>query len=110
MKERIRILNKIFENFQQITQWLPNHIDSASKYVFKAESLIELLEAGDCGSVGGYDKDSPVIDESGFHLYNRFLALVRKYDNQNDIEKCCQFDLDNLKRYFKTLSELRGEY
>ena len=110
MKERIKILNDIFSNFQQITQWLPNNIDYAAKYMFKAESLIERLEEDDCGSVGGFDQKSPVIRKSRFLLYDRFMALVRRYDNKSDIKKCCQFDLENLGEYFKKLSELRSTF
>jgi hypothetical protein len=110
MEQRIKILNDIFSNFQQITQWLPNSIDNASKYMFKAESLIERLETDDCGSIGGYDPKSPVVRENGFRLYDRFVALVKKYNNKKDINKCCQFDVDSLGKYFKKLSELRETF
>lgn len=110
VEQRIQILNNIFSDLQQITQWLPNNIDFALQYVYQAKSLIEELEVDDCGSVGGYDRESPVIRESGFYLYDRFLALVRKYHNENDIVKCCQFDLDTLKKYFRKLSRLRDSY
>jgi len=102
MKQRIKILNEIFDNFHQIMQWLPDNIDTATEYMFKAEALIEMLEADDCGSVGGYDPKSPVIDETGFLLYDRFLALVRRHKNKSSIK-----NLDTLSRYFKALSELR---
>lgn len=110
MEQRIKILNDIFSDLQQITQWLPNNIDTASMYMFKAESLIERLETDDCGSTGGFDPMSPVIRKSGFLLYDRFIALVKRYDNKNDIKKCCQFDLENLGDYFKKLSELRSNF
>lgn len=110
MEQRIKILNDIFSNFQQTTQWLPDNMGNASKYMFKAESLIEMLEVDDCGSIGGYDQKSPVISKSGFLLYDRFIALVNRYDNKNDIKKCCQFNLENLGQYFKELSELRCRF
>lgn len=110
MVNRIFILNAIFSHFQQITQWLPNHIETAAKYMYKAESLIEVLESDDCESIGGFDRTSPVLRESGFMLYDRFLALVRKYNNKSDIEKECQFDLDTLGAYFKQLFELRSSF
>ena len=110
MEQRIKILNSIFSHFQQITQWLPNNIDTASEYMLKAESLIEILEIEDCGSIGGFDKKSPVVHESGFFLYDRFIALVKKYNNKADINKCCQFDLESLGNYFKKISELRDSY
>ncbi len=104
---RIRILNNIFEHFQQISQWLPNHCDTAAKYTAKAEALIEVLEVVDCGSVGGFDLENPVTNETDFELYNRFLALVRKYRNQDDIKKVCEFNVVTLGRYFKQVKHLR---
>lgn len=105
LQERKKILQDIFEYFQQITQWLPNNIDIANENMIKAESLITLLEVEDCGSVGGFDPDSPVKYESGFSLYDRFLALVNKHDTK--IKKTCYFSIGDLKKYFKTISELR---
>lgn len=109
-KHRIIILNKIFSELQQITQWLPSSIHSASEHHYKATSLIELLEAMDCGSHGGFDGSNPLIRDSGFELYDRFTTLVRKYKNEKDIEKCCQFDLVSLKNYFLKLSKLRESF
>lgn len=106
---RLEMLNEIFGQFQQITQWLPGSISSASKANQKAEILIEILETNDCGSSGGFDKESPVLKESGFPLYDRFLALVRKHNSENDIEPCCQYTPKTLKEYFLKLSKLRGQ-
>jgi hypothetical protein len=108
MIERIVILNAIFSNFQQITQWLPSNIENAAEYMHKAEALIEILEVDDCGSVGGYDPHNPVEDESGFELYDRFLALVRKRNNISEIQQDCGFDVEKLKKYFLKLSKLRN--
>jgi hypothetical protein len=111
LKERIIILNNIFGYFQQITQWLPNNMENCAEYQIKAEALIEYLEVLDCGSTGGFDKKSPVKwNESRFLLYDRFLALVRLYSNEKDIEKVCHFDLETLKQYFIKLSELRQSF
>jgi hypothetical protein len=110
MEQRIQILNHIFSHFQQITQWLPDNINIALEYMFKAESMIELLEVGDCGSIGGFDPKSPVNRKYGFYLYDRFIALVNRYDNKSDIKECAQFNLDSLGEYFKKLSKLRGSF
>lgn len=110
MKKRLKTLNQIFEYFEQITQWLPDSIENAAQYMFMAQSLIEFLEVEDCGSVGGYDKKSPVKHESGFTLYDRFLALVRKYKNGKDIKSGTYFNIYTLKDYFLKLSELREAY
>lgn len=105
---RIRMLNKIFGNFQQITQWLPNNIEIANKYCIGAETLIGILEVEDCSSIGGHDMLSPVKNESGFELYDRFLALVRKHNNEKDIKPVCGLNLTHLKKYFSVIHNLRG--
>lgn len=110
MKERVQVLNAIFSYFQQITQWLPSHCSNAAKYADKAAALIEFLEVQDCGSIGGFDKDSPLKHESNFELYDRFLALVRKYENQKDIKPICGFNINKMQKYFIALSELRTKY
>jgi len=104
---RLEILNEIFSQFQQITQWLPSNIKNAFTAQEKAEILIEILEVNDCGSVGGFDKESPVLKESGFPLYDRFLALVRKHNSEKHIEPVCDYTLKTLKDYFIKLSKLR---
>lgn len=105
-QNRIEILNRIFGHFQQVTQWMPNHIDTASKYIFKAESLIEKLEIEDCGQIGGYDINNLPRNESGYVLYDRFLALVRKYNHESSIKPVCHFDLQTMKQYFQKLVKL----
>lgn len=110
MIKRIAILQDTFRYFQQITQWIPFHLDTASKYMQKAESLIELLEVQDCGSIGGFDKDNPVINTTGFSLYDRYLALVHKYNNEADIEPVCDFTLDTMSAYYIELKTLRSKH
>lgn len=83
-------------------------MEKAAKALNKAESLIEFLEVKDCGSSGGHDEDSPVLNETMFLLYDRFLALVRKYDSQSAILSCCGFDLADIQKYFKSISQLRS--
>jgi len=106
---RVEILNIIFSNFQQVSQWIPNHLENSCEYMRKAESLIELLEVKDCGSVGGFDRENPLKRESGMKLYDRFLTLLKKYDNEKDIEPRCNLDVQKLKEYFLELSELRNK-
>ena len=103
LRTRLKILNEIFFNFQQITQWLPSHIEHASKYYYKAEVLIEFLETEDCGSVGGFDLANPNHKVTAFQLYDRFLTLMRKY------HKACTFDPVTLGVYFIKLSKLRDK-
>ena len=49
-------------------------------------------------------------NESRYKLYDRFLALVRKYNNEKNIEKNCQFDIYKLSGYFKKIYYLRGKF
>jgi len=106
--KRTIMLQNIFSHFQQVTQWMPNEMGFANDHIIKAEALIEYLEVEDCGSVGGYDSHSPVKIESGFKLYDRFLALVRKENTK--IKKECYFTIDDMKKYFKILKELRETF
>jgi hypothetical protein len=106
--KRITILQAIFSHFQQMTQWITTSPGNYSKYFNKAESLIELLEIHDCGSVGGFDKKSPVKwGESGMHLYDRFLALLRKEETK--LKKEVYFTPETLRQYWKHISNEREE-
>ena len=108
--DRIKLLNTIFSEFQQITQWLPLSIGAAHKNMNRATLLIEMLETKDCGSIGGFDVNNKVIkNESGFALYDRYLALVRKYNDKVNIKKNCGFDLEDLRLYYIVLSKLRDK-
>jgi len=109
---RIQILNDIFGHFQQMTQWFPRHPESCSEYYYKAEALIEFLEESDCGSCGGYDKMNKYIDVTLFELYDRFLTLLRKYNNKKDVDddtkgRHCGFTVDSLGQYFSEADNLR---
>lgn len=106
-EQRVLLLNSIFSKFRLIRQWTPSDIVIASKYAIQAESIIEILEIDDCGSVGGFDKESPVKIISGYRLYDRFLALVSKYNNENDVRgEVFHISLEDLGLYFKTLNAL----
>ncbi len=109
-EERVKILNNIFVYFQAISQDLSFGLENVSKYVHNAQSLIEYLEVHDCGYIGGHDRENPVIRETNFDLYNRFTTLVRKYNNEEDIEKICYFDLDSMKEYFIIVNNLRESF
>jgi hypothetical protein len=104
---RETILQDIFEHFQQITQWTPNHSDSVFKYASKAESLIEILEGIDCGSYGGYDKSNPLPKKCKYHLYDRFLALLNKYNHK--VEPSCGFTIEKMCEYFNNIHNERDK-
>lgn len=105
---RNKILQNIFSHFQMMTQWVCTSPDSYTEYYNKAKGLIEFLEVQDCGSVGGYDKKSPVLHESGFNLYDRFLALVRK--NNTRLKKELYFTPTSMMNYWKQLNNLRETF
>jgi len=104
---RKTILQEIFSNFQQITQWMYNPPYMA-EYHFKAQSLIELLEVEDCGSVGGHDNSNPTKWESGYPLYDRFLTLLRKENTK--LKKEVYFTPESMEKYFKQLTKLRETF
>lgn len=113
---RIEILRRIFSDFQQITQWNGSHYDNCADSERKAEAAIILLEVTDCGSVGGYDKDSPCNVVTKYKLYDRFLAVFNKYNTDDDIftnkkkkDEYCGFTIKTLGDYFKQSNELRGK-
>lgn len=106
---RIEILNRIFECFQQATQWHGTDA-SCEKYLHMAESLIEILEIVDCGATGGFDEDNPKKWHTGFNLYDRFITVANKHGNAKDIKKCCHFTLITMGEYYTQLKELRGSF
>jgi hypothetical protein len=109
MIDRIKLLQRIFGHFQQAIQWLPNDPDSYLEYINKAESIIELLEIEDCGSVGGFDEKNPLQNIYDFDLYDRFVCLVNKYKNINDIKNICDFTVEKIGIYFNKVSVLYAD-
>jgi hypothetical protein len=107
---RLFILNEIFDEFQQITQWDIRNPDSTTAHLNKAEKLIEILEVDDCGSIGGFDKYNPVKRISEFNQYDRFLALISKYHANKDIVPVCDFSVEDLTEMFKKFSSIRNEH
>lgn len=105
--KRIDTLQRTFDCFQQITQWVPFNLSSAYKYASEAEALIELLEVDDCGSVGGFDAKSPIENNYNYKLYNRFIAVLKRHNKFKDIKSICGFTVDSLGVYFLALSNLR---
>ena len=83
--DRINILNTIGEKLQNAIQWKESSnrsmesVQRFHQYMIKAETLVELLEVQDCGSIGGFD-----IGQEDFYaktLFGRWLWLYEKYDN-----------------------------
>lgn len=109
-KARIKILQMIFESFQQMTQWVTTNPNSYAEYHNQAKALIELLEIEDCGSIGGFDKDSPLPKICKYELYDRFLALINKHDDFDNIKPCCEFTPRDLIRYFNILDMTRETF
>lgn len=105
--DRLDILEAIFSNFQQMSQWNILFPDSYAKYYQKAEQLIEMLEVEDCGFVGGFDKKNPLVNETGFKLYDRFLTLLSKKKRSSKLEPICGFTPTLLGKYFQTILNLR---
>jgi hypothetical protein len=106
MIPRLTILNLIFENFTSVPGNLPYYPHLANKYIIRAELLIEVLEVIDCGSIGGFDKEAPVIKTTKYNLYDRYLAVLHKYNKDEDIQPECGWDIKTLTKYFKALAKL----
>lgn len=105
---RLVVLQNIFDCFQQVTQW-PALPENLAKHTHKAESLIELLEVADCGSIGGFDPKNPLITVTGHEVFDRFLCVLRKYKNGPDIKPVCGADVRTLTTYFTRLMVLRDQ-
>lgn len=104
---RLTILQHIFEDFQQMTQWITTMPESYHESYMRAKCLIEMLETEDCGSIGGYDKENPLVNVTGFKLYDRFLTLLNKKKRVSKLEPICGFTKESLGEYFKTIASLR---
>lgn len=104
---RLTILQEIFNNFQQMSQWIISMPESYSKSYNQAEQLIELLEVEDCGSIGGFDRENPLVKQTGFKLYDRFLTLLNKKKQSSKLEPVCGFTPTILGKYFQTILTLR---
>lgn len=109
----IRLLNQAFGNFQQISQWLPNNLDTANHYDSKAAAIIEILELD---IFGGYrsrvkrGRQDCKYESSGNLIYDRFYYIVKELKCEKDIKKVCYFSVEDLHKYFKQLSELRESF
>jgi len=78
-----KILDAIANNMKLAYQWghqftdkriRPDYSMNAFQFMCRAESLIELLEVHDCGSVGGFDEGNKGL----YSLEERYAALVKK--------------------------------
>ena len=113
--DRKTLLNTIAENFAGYLQWGQRPVlkseyhDNANKYLNRAETLIELLEVNDCGSVGGFDKNQQGVigvqkngepkyaDPYWSTLFGRFEWVARKNG----------FDLQEIKSYGGNFFDLK---
>ena len=111
-KDQVKLLNQAFYNFQQITQWLPNNLDTANHYDSKAVAIIDLLEEDLFGMRRAKFKRGhvPKYESSGNLIYDRFYYIVKKGKFEKDIEKVCYFGVEELYSYFKQLSQLRESF
>ncbi|GAF75981.1 unnamed protein product [marine sediment metagenome] len=107
---RLKLLQEAFECFQQITQWIPWAMHHATEYHHKAEVLINILEVQDCGSIGGFDRENPMKRITGYELYDRFLTVLAKHNNESDLKEACYFTPQTLGDYFKKARELRETF
>ncbi len=85
--KRVIILNAIADELGMSSQWLPSNrvgsLESATAHLHRAETLIELLEVHDCGSVGGFDKGQRYPNGD---VFKRFNWLLRKHHGPSAIK------------------------
>ena len=73
------IKKEIRETIQQVQQWHElGNIQRYSQYAYKLEVLVEILEADNCGSVGGFDKGQPYTGNTIKGLYGRAQWVLNK--------------------------------
>lgn len=108
--KRIDILQQIFSRFQHALQWVTSNPETYVSSLNKAESLIELLEISDCGSVGGFDKTNKNQKISGVKTYDRFMTLVRKENKYTDLKDECGFTVESLSELFKLINNARNSF
>jgi len=98
---RLTILRAIGDALGNYIQWQEGAsvyaAHRASAYIARAECLIELLEAHDCGSVGGFDKGQPESQS----LFERWVWLYKKYDSPKGERFQCQIrSFKDQERFF----------
>lgn len=111
-KDQVKLLNQAFDNFQQITQWLPNSLDTANHYDSKAVAIIDILEEDLFGMRRSRFKRgyTPKYESSGNNIYDRFYFIVKELKCEKAIKKVCYFGVEELHNYFKQLSQLRESF
>ena len=111
-KDIVKLLNQAFSNFQQISQWLPNNLDTANHYDSKAVAIIDLLEEDIFGMSRSRFKRgyTPKYESSSNSIYDRFYFIVKEGKYEKDIKKVCYFGVEELHQYFKQLSQLRESF
>jgi hypothetical protein len=85
--EYLATLTAIHYDLRQIKQWQETrHYSRAGDYYERSLALVELLEAANCGSVGGFDgtQQSTRYTIAGKalycgDLYSRFIWLCRRF-------------------------------
>lgn len=111
-QEIVKLLNQAFDNFQQITQWLPNQLDTANNYDSKTVAIIDILEEDLFGMHRARFKRGyiPKYTPCGSNLYDRFYFIVKEGKFEKNIKKICYFDVDSMYHYFRQLAELRESF
>ena len=110
--EHIILLNTIFYNLQQVTQWIPNNFEISTEYNNKAIALIEILEDDIFGNLRnsfkkGYKQKYKL---TGYNTFDRFYYLIKELKCEKQIKKICYFDVENLHHYYNVLNDLRETF
>lgn len=108
--KRIEFLQDVFSNLQCASQWIISNPSGYLEYITRADTIIQLLEIDDCGSVGGFDPNNKCKKVTGFEIYDRFLTVIRKHHKYSDLKNECSFDVETLGEYYKHINELRDNF
>lgn len=107
---RVFILQRIFDELQMVTQSVTEEELGSTRYLSRAESLVELVEISDCGSVGGFDRSNPHQRITGCNVFDRFLTLLRKRKGDaKRIKPICNANVETLTHFFTELHRLRDK-
>lgn len=105
---RIVLLQAAFSDLQCALQSFSS-ISNYHGYMMKADALVSILEVVDCGSVGGFDRENKCVHTTGISIYDRFLTVLRKYDDEQNIKPVAGFTPGRLTIGYKRLYTLRDD-
>lgn len=97
------LLNHAFEQLKQGFVWYKYRNTNGFEYFRSAETLIEVLEVFDCGSIGGVDVGQPPTSGTIASLGHRLDWLANKHKSYESEE--LKFSQEELLRMTKHMMD-----